>query len=199
MLFTNRFVLVAGVTIFLATVMASINLATASGNDQEGKIVKEGNPAPEVNLPACQIEKVLPEKKDAKTLDLKDFRGKKNVVLFFFPKAMTRGCTLESCGFRDRVDRAAELDMVVIGISTDKLEDQQKFTDKEKLTFPLMADADKKAAKAFGVLGPNGFANRVTFVIDKKGTIRKVYEKVDVSKHPDEVLTYVKENLDEKK
>jgi peroxiredoxin Q/BCP len=72
---------------------------------------------------------------------------------------------------------------------------QQKFTDKEKLNFPLFADADKKVAKEFGVLSPRGFANRATFVIDKKGIVRKIYPMADFKTHPDEVLKYVKENL----
>jgi peroxiredoxin Q/BCP len=89
---------------------------------------------------------------------------------------------------------------VVIGISTDKLEDQQRFTDKENLNFPLFADADQKATKAFGVL-MNGrpYAQRVTFIIDKNGIIRKIYEVKAIPKHPDEVLAYVKNNLAEKK
>jgi peroxiredoxin Q/BCP len=85
---------------------------------------------------------------------------------------------------------------VVIGISTDKLDDQQKFTDKEKLNFPLYADAERKVSKAFGALMPDRpFAGRMTFVIDKKGIVRKIYPKVDAAKHPDEVLNYVKANL----
>lgn len=87
----------------------------------------------------------------------------------------------------------------MIGISTDKLADQQKFTDKEKLNFPLYADADKETAKAFGVLGGAGYANRVTFVIDKKGIIRKIYGKVDSQKHAAEVLAYVQATLADKK
>src|SRR5205085_9150373 len=94
-----------------------------------------GTAAPDINLPATQVEKVLPDAKGAKTLKLSDLKGKKNVVLYFYPKAMTPGCTVESCGFRDLADKFADLDTVVIGISTDKLEDQQKFTDKEKLNF----------------------------------------------------------------
>jgi peroxiredoxin Q/BCP len=89
---------------------------------------------------------------------------------------------------------------VVLGISMDKLEDQQKFTEKEKLTFPLLADPEKKTIAAFGVLNEKGYANRYTFVIDKKGVVRKIYEvKADLDKHPDEVLKYVKENVVEKK
>jgi peroxiredoxin Q/BCP len=87
---------------------------------------------------------------------------------------------------------------VVIGISTDPLDKQQSFTEKEKLNFPLYADADKKAAEAYGVLHPRGFAQRVTFVIDKKGGVRKVYHVKDVKKHPEEVLNYVKDHLAQK-
>jgi peroxiredoxin Q/BCP len=87
----------------------------------------------------------------------------------------------------------------VIGISTDTIEDQQKFTDKEKLTFPLYADADKKVAKEYGVLTPNGYASRATFVIDKKGILRKIYSMAQAGTHPGEVLEYVKENLEGKK
>ena len=122
------------------------------------------------------------------------------MVLYFYPKAMTSGCTVESCGFRDVADQFAKLDTVVIGISTDKLDAQQQFTDKEKLNFPLMADADKSASQAFGVLSranPN-MASRYTFVIDKEGIIRKVYLKVNPQNHPEEVLAYVKENLADK-
>jgi len=88
---------------------------------------------------------------------------------------------------------------VVIGISTDTLQQQQQFTDKENLNFPLYADPDKKVAKAFGVLMPAGYAQRATFVIDKQGVVRKIYPKADASKHPAEVLAYVKEYFAEKK
>jgi peroxiredoxin Q/BCP len=86
----------------------------------------------------------------------------------------------------------------VIGISTDTLADQEDFTKKETLNFPLYADADKKAAKEYGVLAPNGFASRSTFVIDKKGILRKIYPTAQAAKHPDEVLQFVKENLERK-
>ncbi len=87
---------------------------------------------------------------------------------------------------------------MVIGISTDTLDAQKQFTEKEKLNFPLFADADKKAAEAFGVLTAKSFAQRQTFVIDKKGVVRKVYPKVAAATHADEVLAYVKENLGKK-
>jgi len=85
---------------------------------------------------------------------------------------------------------------VVVGVSTDKLENQQKFTDKEKLNFPLLADSEKKVSKAYGVLNEkSGFASRATFVIDKKGVLRKVYDKVAPAGHPKEVLKYVESEL----
>ncbi len=88
---------------------------------------------------------------------------------------------------------------MVLGVSTDKLGDQQKFTEKEKLNFPLLADADKKVAQEYGVLNPErGFASRATFVIDKKGIVRKVYPKADAAKNPQEVLDYVREHLTDK-
>jgi thioredoxin-dependent peroxiredoxin len=151
--------------------------------------------APPIKLPATQINKVLPDAKDAKQLDLTQLKGK-NVVLFFFPKAMTPGCTIESCGFRDKIDDLAKLDTVVIGISTDTIEDQQKFTDKEKLSFPLYADSSKEITKAYGALNADrGLANRYTFIIDKDGVIRKVYTTVKPADHPAEVIKFIKENL----
>jgi peroxiredoxin Q/BCP len=88
---------------------------------------------------------------------------------------------------------------VLIGISTDTLADQQKFIEKEMLNFALMADPDKTAAKTYGVLSDRGFANRVTYVIDKMGVVRKIYTTVDPTKHPDDVLNYIKTKLAEKK
>jgi peroxiredoxin Q/BCP len=174
---------------------AGLTPATAR---EEGNKVEVGKPAPPIDLQATQIDKVLPDKKDARTLSLKDLKGK-NVVLFFYPKAMTPGCTMESCGFRDRVKEFEKLDTVVLGISTDKLADQEKFTEKETLNFPLLADPDKKIAKEYGVLSPRGFAQRATFVIDKQGIVRKIYPSANAKTNPDEVLKYVKENLADKK
>ena len=175
--------------------LAAFAVAGLFGTAHAAAPPKEGSPAPDISLKATQIEKALPSKKGDDVLKLSDLKGKKNVVLFFYPKAMTRGCTIESCGFRDVAEKLAGLDTVVIGVSVDKLEDQQKFTDKEKLSFPLLADTDKTAAKAYGALGANGLASRYTFVIDKQGTIRKVYTKVSPNSHPEEVIKFVQENL----
>lgn len=177
------------------SLLAALLLAVSTPVSAADEKAEEGKPAPAVKLQVTQPEK-LGAAKDAKEFDLASLKGKKNVVLFFYPKAMTPGCTVESCGFTKITDEFAKVDTVVIGISTDNLENQQKFTEKEKLTTPLFADPDKKVTKAFGALAANGnVASRYTYVIDKKGVVRKIYNKVDVNKHPEEVLMYVKENL----
>jgi peroxiredoxin Q/BCP len=178
----------------LAAAVTGLFAATSLAADP---VPKEGDKAPDIKLSAVGVSKYLPGKKNGETVSLKDFQGAngKNVVLFFYPKAMTAGCTVESCGFRDVADKLGQLDTVVIGISTDKLEDQQKFTDKERLNFPLFADADKEATKAYGALSSRGFASRYTFVIDKQGVIRKAYTSVTPKSHPEEVVKFVKENL----
>ena len=178
--------------------LLAILFAGGTGAVEDTSKVEVGQPAPAFDIPATQIGKVLPAKKDAKKIRLKDFENKKNVVLFFFPKAMTPGCTRESCKFRDLSDDFAKLNTVVLGISTDKLDAQKKFTDKESLNFPLLADPDKKITKAYGVLSPRGVANRATFVIDKKGIVRKIYPKANADKNPKEVLDWIKKNLQEK-
>jgi peroxiredoxin Q/BCP len=156
-------------------------------------VLKEGAKAPDVKLKAVGMKAIGME--DGKEFKLSDVWGDKhkNVVLFFYPKAMTSGCTKESCGFRDVYAELAKLDTVVIGISTDNSADQQKFIDKEKLNFPLIADPEKKATEAFGALGKSGYASRYSFVIDKTGVVRKVYTKVDPNTHPAEVLQFVRE------
>jgi peroxiredoxin Q/BCP len=161
----------------------------------EEKKVEVGKAAPDVTLQATQIEKVLADRKGEGPMSLKDLKGK-NVVLFFYPKAMTKGCTMESCGFRDRVDKFAKCDTVVIGISTDKLADQMKFTEKENLNFPIFADPDKKVTKAFGALSPQGYAMRYTYVIDKNGVVRHIYAPVkNAGTHPEEVLEFVEKTF----
>jgi peroxiredoxin Q/BCP len=152
--------------------------------------VKEGDKFPNVPLAAAQINKVKP---DAKTISIADFKGK-TVVIFFYPAALTKGCTKESCGFTDLSKDFPE-NVVVLGASADPVAKQQEFIDKEKLSMPLLADTDLKLIKELGILNPKRPASqRVTFVVDKDGKIAKIYEqsKIDVNKHPKEVLEFVK-------
>lgn len=174
-------------TLFAALILVAPAFAEAPEKPEVGK------PAPAIELEATQPDKL--GQPDAKKATLKGVKGK-NVVLFFYPKALTKGCTIESCGFTKLEKELAEVDTVAIGISTDTVEKQKEFTDKEKLTTPLFADPDKKATKAYGALNDkNGLAFRYTFIIDKKGIVRKIYTMVTPAKHPEEVLAFIKENL----
>ena len=150
--------------------------------------VKVGDAFPNVPLAAAQIEKALPDKKDAKTVSIADLKGK-NVVVFFYPRALTGGCTVESCGFRDLADKFPK-NTVIIGGSNDGMDKQNEFIKKNNLNFALLCDTEDKLLKEFGILNGKA-AKRVTFVIDKDGKIAKIYDKVTPKDHPAEVLKQV--------
>jgi thioredoxin-dependent peroxiredoxin len=118
---------------------------------------------------------------DGKRIRLEDFRGKKNVVLYFYPKDFTRVCTTETCGFRDMYDDlVTNKDTEVIGVSLDSDDSHKRFATEHRVTFPLIADKDRSLAKSYEAIGPLrgllGIVKRVTFVIDKQGTIRAILE-----------------------
>ena len=122
-------------------------------------------------------------------VSLKDYAGKNVVVLYFYPKDFTPGCTTEACSFRDNYKPYREKGAVVIGLSLDSVESHKKFSDKYNLPFSILSDNRKEVAKAYGVLGTGGLlAKRVTFIIDKNGTVAHIFPKVDVTKHSEEVL-----------
>ena len=132
---------------------------------------------------------------NGKTVSLKDFKGKKNVVLYFYPKDDTPGCTVEACGFRDRIKNIEDKDSVVLGVSPDGLKSHQKFIGKFNLPFLLLADEDKKICQAYGVWVEKSMYGRkymgvarTTFVINKEGKIVKIFEKVNLQGHEEEVL-----------
>jgi len=128
-----------------------------------------------------------------KTVHLKDFRGKK-LVLYFYPKDDTPGCTVESCGLRDQYQKIRELGAEVLGVSVDSVESHQKFTEKFHLPFQLLADTDKNIAKAYGVLNDkSNMARRVTFLIDEHGKILKTFQTVKPDQHPQEILDALKD------
>jgi thioredoxin-dependent peroxiredoxin len=123
-----------------------------------------------------------------KTIRLGDYKGKK-LVLYFYPKDDTPGCTVEACGLRDAYQKIRELNAEVLGVSVDDTDSHKKFTDKFQLPFQLVADPDKNITKAYGVLNDKwNMAKRVTFVIDEQGKIAKVFETVKPAEHPQEVL-----------
>jgi len=131
---------------------------------------------------------------DGSKLSLKEFIGTRNVVLYFYPKDDTPGCTKEACSFRDNIKSLRELDAEIVGVSLDSVESHKKFREKYNLPFPLLSDKDKRIATAYGVLKERGTsASRVTFIIDKKGKIAKIFPKVDVTVHSEEVAAVLKE------
>ena len=145
--------------------------------------VKVGDQAPEFEGPTS----------DGSKLGLKNFVGKKNVVLYFYPKDDTPGCTKEACSFRDNIGPIRKMGAEVVGVSLDSVTSHDKFTTKYSLPFPLISDKEKQIAQAFGVLKETGTStSRVTFIIDKQGKIAKVFPKVDVSKHTEEVVAALK-------
>jgi peroxiredoxin Q/BCP len=149
--------------------------------------VKVGDAFPDAAVKATKIDDI---KKGATDVSIKDLKGK-TVVIFFYPRAMTKGCTVESCGFRD-IAKDFPKDVVLLGASNDSVENNQKFNEKEKLPYPLLCDTDNALLKALGILNTDK-ARRTTFIVDKEGKIAKIYEQVNVQSHPKEVLAFVKE------
>ena len=129
-----------------------------------------------------------------KSTSLSDYLGKK-VVLYFYPKDMTPGCTAESCNLGENYSLLQENGFIVLGVSPDSSKSHQKFIDKYNLPFSLIADEDKTVIKAFGVWGPKKFmgkeydgVHRTTFVIDEDGVIEKVFSKVKTKDHTNQIL-----------
>src|SRR5436309_760722 len=133
------------------------------------------------------------------TISLADFAGKKTVVLYFYPRADTPGCTKEACGFRDSLADYDRARVAVLGISPDPVEDVTKFAEKFHLNFPLLADADHAICDKYGAWQEKSMygkkywgAARTTFVIGKDGKILHVFEKVKPAGHDQEVLAWIK-------
>lgn len=131
---------------------------------------------------------------DGKEHSLKDYKGKK-LVVFFYPKASTPGCTAEACNLRDNWERFKSEGYEILGVSADSQKRQQNFKNKNELPFPLLADEDKEVINAFGVWGPKKFMgreyegiHRTTFVIDEEGTINEVISKVKTKDHAAQIL-----------
>jgi peroxiredoxin Q/BCP len=147
-------------------------------------MLEPGAKAPEFSLPAD----------DGRTIALKDLRGR-TVVLYFYPKDDTSGCTKEACGFRDSWKEVQQAGAVVLGVSPDPVASHQRFKQKYHLPFPLLADVDHAVATAYGAWGEKSMYGRkyqgilrTTFLIDSEGRIARVFEKVKPEGHTAEVL-----------
>lgn len=150
-------------------------------------MLREGELAPDFSL----------KDSNGKEHKLSDYRGKK-VVIYFYPKDDTPGCTKEACSFRDANEEIIAKKAVVLGISADTVDSHKKFQDKHSLPFTLLADPERKVIEKFGVSETKSMfgkkflgTKRTTFVIDEKGRISKIFIKVNVLKHAREVLDYL--------
>lgn len=149
-----------------------------------------GNLAPAFSLPD----------QDGNTVSLRQFRDASNVVLYFYPKAMTPGCTVQACGLRDARAELDRLDTVVLGVSPDPVSRLGKFIEKQSLNFTLLSDEDHAVAEKYGAWGLKKFMGRefmgvlrTTFIIGKDGRLRHVMDKVKTKSHHDDVLALIRE------
>lgn len=137
----------------------------------------------------------LVKDQDGNTVKLSDFKGKK-LVLFFYPKASTPGCTAEACNLRDNWERFQEKGYAILGVSADTQKRQSNFKNKYEFPFPLLADEDREVIQAYGVWGPKKFMgkeydgiHRTTFIIDEDGKIEEVIKKVKTKEHTAQILS----------
>jgi len=151
-------------------------------------IPQTGSKAPDFNLPSS----------NGGNIALSDLKGK-NVVVYFYPKDDTPGCTVEACGLRDSFKEIGKLNCVILGVSPDSVKSHGKFISKFQLPFPLLADEDKKMCQDYGVWVEKSMYGkkymgvaRTTFIIDKNGRIAKVFEKVKPEGHEQEILAALK-------
>ncbi len=149
----------------------------------ENNSIEVGQPAPELKL----------KDQNENLVFLRDFANRKWVVLYFYPKDQTPGCTKEACNFRDNIDRFIALNVQVLGVNVDDSRSHQAFSTKHRLNFPLLADTTKKVTKAYGALAFYRLPRRMTFVIDPEGKIRKIFSHVNPLNHAEELLAVLKE------
>jgi peroxiredoxin Q/BCP len=153
-------------------------------------MLKQGNKAPDFTLLSH----------DGRKVSLSDFAGKSDVILYFYPKDNTSGCTKEACSFRDNIETIEAKGAVVLGVSPDSVKSHQNFIQKQSLNFTLLSDPDHQVAEAYGAWGEKSMYGkkymgiiRSTFIIGKDGVIKYVFEKVKVESHATDVITILKD------
>jgi peroxiredoxin Q/BCP len=165
---------------FAAIAMSSMIMSLATPALRAQEVPAVGSMAPDFTLSSQEGKKV----------SLHDFRGQW-VVLYFYPKDMTPGCTIEAHNFQRDQDKYNARKAAIVGVSVDSVDSHVQFCTRENLTFKLLADPEQQVVKKYGsvmTMGPNTVAARNTFVVDPKGVIRKVYVKVNPNPHSEEVL-----------
>jgi thioredoxin-dependent peroxiredoxin len=156
-------------------------------------MIQEEQPAPDFTLPAVGSDDVVKNGQ----VHLRELNGR-TIVLYFYPKDDTPGCTKEACSFRDANHEMQKRGIVVLGVSTDSVDSHNKFAEKYGLPFPLLSDTDTTVSQLYGVYGEKNMygkkymgVNRETFLIDKDGIVRKIWHKVNPEEHAKEVLETV--------
>ncbi|MBX6312963.1 MAG: peroxiredoxin [Isosphaeraceae bacterium] len=170
-------------TIWRGLAVLGLGFALIGGRAAVAEELKVGDKAPDFTMQGT----------DGKTYKLSDFKGKKAVVLAWFPKADTPGCTAECKSFRDKGQALRDLEVAYFTASVDSVEDNKKFAEKYGFDFPILSDPGKSVAKAYGVLGPRGVAQRWTFYIDKDGVIREIDKKINTAQAAVDVAAKLKE------
>lgn len=152
-------------------------------------MLEVGNKAPDFSL----------LNQDGKKISLKDFKGNK-IILYFYPKDDTSGCTKEACSFNDDLPKFNKIEAVILGVSPDSVKSHKKFSEKYKLKFDLLADEGKEVVELYGVWKEKSMygrkymgVERTTFIIDEKGKIKKIFNKVKVDGHNKEVMEALKD------
>jgi peroxiredoxin Q/BCP len=173
-------------TILSLALAATVGLVTAGTAARAADVPAVGSPAPDFTL----------KSQENKTVNLHDFKGQW-VVLYFYPKDMTQGCTIEAHNFQADQDKYTKINAAIVGVSVDAVDSHVEFCTKENLTFKLLADVDHKVVTAYGsaqTMGKMGeVAARNTFIVDPEGVIRKEFMKVDPNPHSKDVLAALAE------
>ena len=161
--------------LIIAFILGSSVIFQNCGGNAENLSV--GNLAPDFTL----------QDSEGNNFSLSDYSGKSPVVIYFYPKAGTPGCTKQACGIRDSFDKFKQKGIVILGISVDSKESIKEFISDNNLNFPLLSDENKEVSKAYGVLNNIGLNSRISFIIDKQGKIANILRDVDVETHADDV------------
>lgn len=142
------------------------------------QVLKTGKLAPDFTL----------EDHNSIAYTLSDYRGKSPVIIYFYPKANTPGCTKQACGIRDNLSKFNQNQIKIFGISVDSKDALKEFVEEHNLNFPLLSDNDKKVSKAYNVLNMSGLSSRVTYIIDKEGKIAHILNDINIDEHAEKVL-----------
>jgi peroxiredoxin Q/BCP len=162
--------------LLVALLIASFAVLQSCGGNAENLSV--GNPAPDFTL----------QDSDGKSYSLSSYKENNPVIIYFYPKAGTPGCTKQACGIRDSFNKFKENEIVVLGVSVDSKESIKEFINDNRLNFPLLSDENKEVSKAYGVLNNIGLDSRITFIVNKQGIIANILRDVDVETHADDVF-----------